>query len=198
MIGRRLRMPEPLSRSATGETRHDGQGERLRSRLSRLFQAFLGGADWLCVHSIDEAEALRSGGHRADLHHGPRGNSRPKRVNDPELRMVVYNLDTVQTLKQLNVSARLYSGGAGNCRQGVDQALALTLAQEIASAPILNWRRILSLCEYRGHDGPQVRKTTMNDAQTVDALREAGHDMPIRHLSIQRQPFFGPIKLSIW
>ena len=103
-------------------------------------KAFLdGGADWLCVHSIQEAQSLRQSGIKAPIHLvGPVPVSVIKRVSQLNMSMVVYTHETVDALIEACVRVRVHLKiETGNNRQGVDGATCLELARRIDSSLLL-------------------------------------------------------------
>jgi alanine racemase len=100
-------------------------------------KAFLsGGADWLCVHSIQEAQMLRHSGIVAPIHLvGPVPVSVISKVSVLNLSMVVYTHETVDALIEAGVRVRVHLKlETGNNRQGVDGPACLELAKRIEAS----------------------------------------------------------------
>ena len=151
-------------------------------------RAFLeGGADWLCVHHLDEVRALRAGGVDAPLQLvGPVLLDDLAEAAALDARLLVYNGETIDRLLALDVPARLHlKVETGNHRQGVEPAEALALAARIAAAPRLELEGVSShfanIEDTTDHG--YARGQLARFEQTVGALRAAGHAVPIRHLS---------------
>ena len=103
-------------------------------------KAFLdGGADWLCVHSIQEAETLRKAGVSAPIHLvGPVPLPSISKLSALDVSMVVYTHETVDALIAHAVRVRVHlKVETGNNRQGVDGATCLDLARRIQAGPTL-------------------------------------------------------------
>ena len=99
-------------------------------------RAFLaGGADWLCVHCLSEAEALRGAGIDAPIYLvGPVALDQLEKAAALNVRMVVYNRETVDRLTALGAPARLHIKiETGNHRQGIGIPEAISLADAIAA-----------------------------------------------------------------
>ena len=107
--------------------------------------AFLaGGAHWLCVNSLEEAQVLRAGGVICPIYLlGPVDVENVEVVISLRLRLVIYTQELIQRLIKLTPSTsgeqiRLHlKVETGNHRQGVPLSEALTLAQLIHQAPHL-------------------------------------------------------------
>ena len=100
-----------------------------------------GGADWLCVHELDEAERLRDGGIQLPLY--VVGYIPPEdadAVVAADVRVVVYSSDVVRALSvagekagvQVPVHLKLETG---NNRQGLRLERAWALLEEIRRLP---------------------------------------------------------------
>lgn len=151
-------------------------------------RAFLaGGADWLCIHQIEEARALRAAGVDAPLYCvGPILLDDLVEVERLDLRLVAYNRETIDRLASLGVRARLHlKVETGNHRQGVEPTAARALADAIAQAPHLTLEGISShfanIEDTTDHRYARYQLARFEEA--VAALRAAGHAIPIRHLS---------------
>ena len=146
-----------------------------------------GGADWLCVHSLEEAECLRTHGISVPIHLvGPVPLNRLRRVSELSLSMVVYTLETVEELITLNAPVRLHlKVETGNHRQGVGLTMALRLAKKIAAAPLLELEGVCThfsdIEDTTDHRFARQQMTTFESI--VTALNEAGHPIPIRHVA---------------
>jgi len=151
-------------------------------------RAFIaGGADWLCIHQIDEARRLRAAGIDVPLHQvGPVMLDELAEVEALGVQPVVYNHETIDRLIALGSRARLHLKiETGNHRQGLALPEALTLAARIADAPGLelagvssHFANIEDTTDHR-----YARHQLARFEEAVGALRAAGHAVPIRHLS---------------
>ncbi len=162
----------------------DGYGHGLLP-AARAFLA--GGADWLCVHAVSEARALRAAGIGAPLHVlGPVLLDDLPEASALGLRVVVYNRETVERLASLGLPMRLHVKiETGNHRQGVPLPEALDLADRIAATPGLelegassHFANIEDTTDHR-----YARQQLAAFEEAVAALRAAGHPVPVRHLS---------------
>ena len=152
---------------------------------ARAFVA--GGADWLCIHQIDEARRLRAAGIDVPLHQvGPTLLDDLAEVERLAVQPVVYNRETVERLVGLGVRAKLHLKlETGNHRQGLELPAALALAEQIRKAPGLelagvssHFANIEDTTDHR-----YARQQLARFEEGVAALRAAGHAVPIRHLS---------------
>ena len=110
-------------------------------------RAFLaGGADWLCVHSVSEAAELRGAGIDAPIYLvGPVALDELEKATALNLRMVVYNSETIERLIALGSPARLHIKiETGNHRQGIGIPEAVSLADAIGHAPHLQLEGVCS------------------------------------------------------
>jgi len=145
------------------------------------------GADWLCVHGVDEARRLRAAGLDLPLYVlGPVLLDELAEASALDLRIVVYNEATVTRLVSLGCPMRLHIKlETGNHRQGVELQQALDLASRIAAAPHLELEGAAShfanIEDTTNHRYARRQLARFEDA--VTALRQAGHAVPIRHLS---------------
>ena len=162
----------------------NGYGHDLRIAA----RAFLrGGADWLCVHSLAEGRALRAAGITAPVMVlGPVLLANLAEAAALDLRLVVYNLETVDRLAALGVKARLHVKiETGNHRQGIDAPAALALAERVARAPGLELEGVSShfanIEDTTDHRFARAQLERFEAA--VAALRGAGHPVPIRHIA---------------
>jgi alanine racemase len=151
-------------------------------------RAFIdGGADWLCVHALEEAEALRAAGITAPIYIlGPVALTRLADAVALDARLVVYNSETIVHLAACGLSARLHlKVETGNHRLGVELAEARALAAQIAATPGLELEGVSShyanadeAADHRYAHGQLARFDTI-----VEALRADGHAIPIRHMA---------------
>jgi len=147
-----------------------------------------GGADWLSVHSIEDAEALRAAGIAIPIYlMGPVGLTQLARLNGLDLRMVVYNRETIERLDELGTSVRLHIKlETGNNRQGVPSHDALKLANMIAAAH--SGLSLDGLCSHFANiedttDHRYARQQLDVFSNAVRLLEDNGHTIPIKHLS---------------
>lgn len=146
-----------------------------------------GGADWLCIHEIDEARRLRAAGIEVPLHQvGPTLLADLAEVERLGVQPVVYNRETVERLASLGARAKLHLKlETGNHRQGLELPAALALAELIRATPGLelagvssHFANIEDTTDHR-----YARRQLARFEAAVAALRAAGHPVPIRHLS---------------
>ena len=146
-----------------------------------------GGADWLCVDSIEEAQALRLLGTTCPLYvFGYVPLDDLGRVPELDVRLVVYNAETVQALAALGRPVRIHLKlETGNHRQGVDAHTLVELAEMISRAPHLELEGLSShfanIEDTTDHAYARAQLTAF--AAGVDRLKDAGHNIKIRHLS---------------
>lgn len=110
-------------------------------------RAFLdGGADWLCVHTLAEARALRQAGFEVPIYlFGPTHVSEVAEIVSLGLHFVVYDADIILELKRLAVATpdAVKRVGihlkieTGNHRQGVSLPYALELVRLMQTCPPL-------------------------------------------------------------
>jgi len=151
-------------------------------------RAFLeGGADWLCVHDSRDATILRTAGIDAPIYIlGPIATSDLEAAVESEARMVVYDQAMVLRLIQLGRPAKLHLKiETGNNRQGVPVDEALEIARLIAESGNLELEGVSShfanIEDTTDHRYARNQLALFDEA--VDRLRDAGHPVPIRHLS---------------
>lgn len=164
------------------------KGDAYGHGLALAAAAFLdGGAHWLCADSLDEARRARSMGVTAPIHvtgYVPLADLEEAAALD--LRLIVYNAETVERLAALGVTARLHIKlETGNHRQGVEVDEALALAEAIARAPGLTLEgassHFANIEDTTDHS--YARRQLLHFEAGVRALTEAGHEIAIRHLS---------------
>ena len=152
---------------------------------ARAFVA--GGADWLCVHALEEAEAVRAAGITAPLYIlGPVALSRLAEAAALDARLVVYNVETIEHLARAGRSARLHlKVETGNHRQGLGLPDARALAARIKATPGLtlegvasHYANIEDTTDHRYAEGQIERFNAI-----VAALRADGHAIPVRHMA---------------
>ena len=146
-----------------------------------------GGADWLCVHSLEEAQALREHGIAVPIHLvGPVPIPRLREVDSLNLSMVVYNDETVDELIILGVQMRIHLKiETGNHRQGIGLVDALRLAQKIHAAPSLN---LEGICTHFSDiedttDHRFARQQMERFENVIKELKHHGFSLPIRHVA---------------
>jgi alanine racemase len=162
----------------------NGYGHGLKI-AARAFLA--GGADWLCVHALDEARVLRQAGITAPIHLvGPVLLDDLAEAVALDLRLVVYNAQTVARLVALGATAKLHlKVETGNHRQGLDVEEALALAAQIAQAPGLELEGVSShFADIEDTTDHRYARSQLHRFEAVIArLRAAGHRVPIRHMA---------------
>lgn len=156
---------------------------------SRAFLA--GGADWLCVDSLDEALALRRERIEVPLYimgYVPHG--RVAEAMEADVEMVVYDESTLQAVREEHRKsgrvARLHvKVETGNQRQGLDPPAALTLADRVTSTSGAVLRGVCShfanVEDTTDHSFARHQLRTFDDA--VSAMRARGLDVPLAHIS---------------
>lgn len=156
--------------------------------LALAAKAFLaGGADWLCVHALEEARGLRAAGITAPIYIlGPVALAALDEAVALDARLVVYNRETVDALAARGLRARLHlKVETGNHRQGLALPEALALAERIAAAPGLELEGVAShfanIEDTTDHSYARAQLARFEAA--VEALRAAGHPVPIRHIA---------------
>jgi alanine racemase len=156
--------------------------------LSLAARAFVGaGADWLCTDSVDEAAAVRAAGVTAPVHimgYVPLDDL--PRVAALDASLVVYNAATVERMAALRCPLRVHLKlETGNHRQGVELHEALALAARLREIPGATLQGVCShfanIEDTTDHAYARHQLTRFEDA--VTALRAAGHEVPLRHLS---------------
>ena len=152
--------------------------------------AFLaGGADWLCVHSVEEAHFLRTHGFECPiLVVGYVARWELAEVRALGCRMVVYNREIVEEARHLppgpplRVHIKLETG---NNRQGLLLEEALSLAAEMVTVPALELEGLST-------HFANVEDTTDHEFATrqlrrfeegVSAFRAAGYAVPVCHVA---------------
>ncbi len=150
-----------------------------------------GGADWLCVDSIEETLALRSAG--IDLPLYIMGHVPPVRVGEAmaaDARMVVYDPSTLEAVRaehaRSGLVARLHlKVETGNQRQGLAPANAVAMADQVrgTSGALLE-----GACTHFANiedttDHSFARQQLRIFAETVQTIRARGMEVPIRHVS---------------
>ena len=151
-------------------------------------EAFVeGGADWLCVHSVQEAKILREHGILVPIHLvGPVPLSLLHYVESLNLSMVVYNRETVEHLSAHKIKARLHlKVETGNHRQGVGLSECVSLANQIVDVPHLE---LEGLCTHFSDiedttDHRFARAQIQRFEDVSDALSQSGISIAIRHVS---------------
>jgi alanine racemase len=160
--------------------------------LTLAARAFLeGGADWLCVDSVEEVEALRGAGIREPLH--VMGHVPPARVADVvamDASMVVYDDATVEAAAAEHVRsgrvARLHvKVETGNQRQGLMPADALALADRIRGTAGVE---LQGVCTHFANvedttDHSFARHQLREFDEVVRSMRARGIEVPMRHVS---------------
>ncbi len=150
--------------------------------------AFLnGGADWLCVHSLQEAQILRDAQITAPIHLvGPVPTSAIKTLAALDVSMVVYTHETVDALLATGVRVRAHlKVETGNNRQGVDGPTCIELAQRIqASSNII----LEGLCTHFSDiedttDHGFARLQIARFESVVDQLLDIGVTIKLRHVA---------------
>jgi alanine racemase len=151
-------------------------------------RAFLeGGADWLCVHSLEEAAALRTAKITAPIYIlGPIPLDHLADAVALDARLVVYTRQMVERMAAEKLSARLHlKVETGNHRQGLMLPEALALADRIRAIPGLTLEGISShfanIEDTTDHTYARAQIARFDAA--VEAFRAAGHAIPIRHIA---------------
>ena len=146
-----------------------------------------GGADWLCVHSIQEAELLREAGLTVPIHLvGPVPIHCLDRVSALDLSLVVYTDEIVDRLIDLEARVRVHIKiETGNHRQGVGLPMARRLARKIeaSKAVVLEgvYTHFSDIEDTTDHRFARQQMKTFE--AVVSALKKDGHQIPIRHVA---------------
>lgn len=154
-------------------------------------RAFLqGGADWLCVNALYEARALRAAGITCPIY--VMGYVDGPNLEEALLlgvRLVVYNLETIDKLGELSARLKLpaivhMKLETGNNRQGVRLEEALVLAQRCREKGVMleGMATHFANVEDTTDHGYAIHQLELFLAG-VKALRAAGHPLPICHLA---------------
>ncbi len=151
-------------------------------------KAFLaGGADWLCVHALEEARRLRQAGVAAPLYvMGPVALSDLEEAVALDVRMVAYNFETIDRLEALNLPMKLHLKiETGNHRQGLELPELLALARRIKRCPKLEIEGLAShfanIEDTTHHQYARQQLDLFEKA--LSALRAEGFAVPVPHLS---------------
>ncbi|MFN3201757.1 MAG: alanine racemase [Bradymonadia bacterium] len=151
-------------------------------------RAFIdGGAQWLCVDSLDEARVVRDHGIDVPIHvtgYVPLDDLAEAAALD--LRLIVYTRETIDRLAALDVEARVHLKlETGNHRQGVCGEEALDLADRVRRAPHLTLEGVSShfanIEDTTDHS--YARSQLARFEAEIAALEAAGHTFEMRHLS---------------
>jgi alanine racemase len=151
-----------------------------------------GGADWLCVNSVYEAEALANAGINAPcliMGYVPLGQlARALKVGS---RVLVYQAETIRALSEAAVLAGVDTAKVhlkvetGNNRQGVEPDLLIELARLIKQLPGVELEGLSShyadIEDTTNHDFAQHQLNVFKAADK--ALRAEGLGPDIRHFS---------------
>jgi alanine racemase len=172
------------------------KGEAYGHGLEWAARAFLdGGADWLCVATVEEVERLRRAGITVPIHVvGYVERAALGRAVAADARLVVYDVQTIRALAALGHGAgpegdrpiRLHLKlETGNHRQGVQGAEAVSIARAIADAPHLQLEGVSSHFANIEDttDHRYARQQLARFEAEIAALHADGHATPIRHLS---------------
>ncbi len=160
--------------------------------LTIAARAFLrGGADWLCVHSLDEARALRAEGIGAPIYvFGPLGPWELDEAVALSLRLVTYTHEQVQRLATLRPPTgervRLHlKVETGNHRQGLPLPELIELAREVTRHPHLEIEGLSShfanVEDTTDHSYAERQMRLFHEA--YEALSALGARPPLRHIA---------------
>lgn len=159
--------------------------------LELAARAFLaGGADWLCVNAVYEARALRQAGIDAPLYlMGYAGLHELEEVLRLGLRLVVYNTETIDALGRLSallgLPARVHLKlETGNHRQGVELPQAFLLADRCVERGVVLEglaTHFANIEDTTDHQYARLQLETFEKG--VQALRRAGHALPVCHVA---------------
>jgi alanine racemase len=103
--------------------------------------ATAGGADWLCVNNIEEGVRLREAGHRESvLVMGYVPLAHLEAVVEHDLRLVVYNAETIEQLERCAVARNRRAAvhlkiETGTYRQGIPEADVEAIARRVVDSP---------------------------------------------------------------
>ena len=148
------------------------------------------GADWLCVHALDEARALRNAGFTLPIYIlgpiPPEGLEEALRL---QARLVLYTLEQVAVLAEVvrrtGLSARVHLKlETGNNRQGVPIEQAIPLADAcVANGLVVEGlaSHLANVEDTTDHRFAQEQFRRFREAAGI--LRRAGHPLPILHIA---------------
>lgn len=161
--------------------------------LTLTAEAFLaGGADWLCVHSIAEARALRAARIEAPIYlFGPCPIESLEEALSLRLRLVTYSQAQVERLAELSVGAPVgevklhLKVETGNNRQGLPLPELLALTEELERHPQLE---LEGLCSHFANvedttDHSYAERQLERFHEAHRALCERGTPPRIRHIA---------------
>ncbi len=180
LIGRRRKFLAVVKANAYGHGLHE---------VARI--AVAEGVDWLGVNSVDEGLALRAAGVAAPvlvLGYAPLGALEEAVRGD--LRLTVYNRETVRRLSELAVrlrrTVRLHvKVETGTWRQGVDPKGLAAFVADIRRRPGLALEGLSShfanIEDTTKHDYPRRQLAAYRSA--ARALEAGGPRIPIKHMS---------------
>lgn len=176
---------------------------------ARAFVA--GGADWLCIDSLPEAAALREAGFTLPLL--VLGWVPPEALADAvrlDVRLVVYDTDTVEALSAAAVAAGRtlpvhIKLETGNNRQGLLPQGALDLAERVAALPGVTLEgastHFADIEDTTDHAFATRQLARFHE--TTGALRAAGHALPLVHCAnsaatiLWPEAHFGLVRVGI-
>ena len=161
--------------------------------LTLAAESFLrGGADWLCVHSIQEARALRSAKIEAPIYlFGPCADESLAEAVSLRVRLVLYRHEQVARLAELSAgdassAVKLHlKVETGNNRQGLTLPELLLLAEEVKRHPQLELEGLSShfanVEDTTDHSYAERQLALFHDAHR--ALCALGAPPKIRHIA---------------
>lgn len=159
--------------------------------LELAARAFLqGGADWLCVNAVYEARALRQAGIQAPIYvMGYVGLHELEEALHLNTRMVVYNAETIDALgawsTKTGLQARVHLKlETGNHRQGVDLPQAFLLADRCVERGVMLEGLATHFANVEDTTDHQYARAQLEKFERgVQALRRAGHPLPVTHIA---------------
>ena len=146
-----------------------------------------GGTDWLCVHSIQEAQRLRNAGVTVPIHLvGPTPLACVDRLDALDVSVVVYTHEMVDRLIEAGSRVRVHlKVETGNHRQGVGKHLALELADKVHASETLTLEGVYThFSDIEDTTDHRFARQQMSCFESiVEHLKQAGHEIPIRHVA---------------
>jgi alanine racemase len=181
------RLPASARLAVAVKSNAYGHGLELAAR------AFIeGGADWLCVHSLSEASALRAAGLEQPIYvFGPTAPEALEEALALKVRLVMYSREQLLRLAELSRaeaegSVKLHlKVETGNNRQGLPLPELLALAEELRAHPQLALEGLSShfanVEDTTDHSYAERQLARFNEAYTALCERELRPEM--RHIA---------------
>ena len=143
------------------------------------------GADWLAVNAIYEAEQLRNAGINCPIYTmGYIAIEDLKKAVELDIRMVVYNLETIKRLGEIGKKTKIHiKVETGNNRQGVLLQDLVEFANLVKSFGNIEIEGIAThfanIEDTTDHSYAEEQLNKFEDA--INVLEKAGFNIPIKH-----------------